>query len=47
MEIALVVLSALNLSLGALALFQAHRAFQSFSTVVQLLRQASAKSRRP
>jgi hypothetical protein len=40
METALVVLGALNLAISGAALVQAHRAFQSFSTVVALLRRA-------
>jgi hypothetical protein len=45
METALVILGALNLGLSLAALIQAHRAFQSFSTVVQLLRQARSRGR--
>lgn len=38
MEAALVVIGALNLVVSGLALFQAHRAFQSYAQVVALLR---------
>jgi hypothetical protein len=45
MEPAIVILCALNLAVAGAALVQAHRAFQSFSTVVQLLRQARTRGR--
>ncbi len=40
METALIVLSALNLLVAGVALVLAHRAFQSFTTVVALIRQS-------
>ncbi len=45
METAIVILGSLNLGLSIAALIQAHRAFQSFSTVVQLLRAARQRGR--
>jgi hypothetical protein len=43
METALVILGALNLAVSGAALIQAHRAFQSFTTVVALLRRAPGR----
>jgi hypothetical protein len=45
METAIVVLCTLNLAISGAALIQAHRAFQAFSTVVQLLRAARQRGR--